>query len=49
MERHPSLVAVHGCIMAVVKKGEDQQAIHEKIRVWHGSLRASNQLATLTE
>jgi hypothetical protein len=34
--------------MAIVEKGEDRQVTHEKIKVWHGMLPVSNQLATVT-
>ena len=49
IERYPSGVAVHGYIMAIVKKGGDREVGHEKTRVWNGSLRASDQLATMAE
>ena len=29
-------MATENIIMAIVKKGGDRQAAHEKIRVWHG-------------
>jgi hypothetical protein len=48
IEKHFPGVAVHGCIMAIVKGG-DRQVVHEKIRVWRGSLRAFSQLATIAE